>query len=171
VHPLVKIGALLDDLEAWHKDGSAAQLEARLERSRRLRASFTDEDDLERIRKHLETLLPAYRGDSWWAMGMGELAEIVVTQGNLVRARQLARQGAEAYPGTPGAQKCTSIVAPSRLPRASSRPCRRTPTATLLRGHHRTSTRSSSARTPSISKRLSSARDYNLLPSGNSSSS
>ena len=45
VHPLTKIGAVLTDLEAWHAGAGrkGAQLEARLERVRRLSASFTEE--------------------------------------------------------------------------------------------------------------------------------
>ena len=73
VHPLVKIGAVLTDLEAWHAGAGqkGAQLEARLERTRRLAASFTQERDRERIRKDLEGRLPAFRSDSVVGDGKG----------------------------------------------------------------------------------------------------
>jgi hypothetical protein len=54
VHPLSKIGAVLDDLEVWH--GSAgrpeAALEARLERLRRLNAAFASVHDQRAVREH-----------------------------------------------------------------------------------------------------------------------
>jgi hypothetical protein len=56
VHPLLKIGALLDDLEAWHQaiGGHEAALEARLERLRRFYAAYDSTDDKLAIRRHLD---------------------------------------------------------------------------------------------------------------------
>ena len=47
IHPLVKIGSILDDLETWHAANrrSEASLEARLERLRRLHNAFTEARD------------------------------------------------------------------------------------------------------------------------------
>jgi hypothetical protein len=77
-HPLNRMAAVLDDLEAWHRDGRrpAAALEARLERSRRLHAAFTGVDDRRAIRADLERRLAAFSGDPWWAEGMAVLAEL-----------------------------------------------------------------------------------------------
>ena len=52
VHPLMKVCAVLDDLEAWHAKAGRreAALEAYLERLRRLNASFSEEADREAVR-------------------------------------------------------------------------------------------------------------------------
>jgi len=115
VHPLVKIGAVLSDLEAWHASAGrkGAQLEARLERGRRLSASFTEERDRERIRKDLEGRLGAFRSDPWWAMGKAEVAELHrggSRPNRRVAARREAEEGRAAYPSSPGGQRCLAIV-------------------------------------------------------------
>ncbi len=115
VHPQEKLAAVLADLEAWHLDegNRAAALEARLERVRRLRsAAATDEDSL-LLRRDLEGRLPAFRDTSWWSMGMAELAELVQGESSpdhLVRAREIALEGAQAAPDTPGAVRCRDLV-------------------------------------------------------------
>ncbi len=115
VHPLTKIGAVLSDLEGWHSGAGrkGAQLEARLERVRRLSASFTEEREKARIRKDLEGRLPAFRSDSWWAMGKAEVADLH-QRGNRpnrrVNARREAEEGRAAYPSSVGGQRCLSIV-------------------------------------------------------------
>ncbi len=115
VHPLVKIGAVLSDLEAWHAASGrkGACLEARLERVRRLAASFTDEREKDRIRKDLEGRLGAFRSDSWWAMGKAEVAELH-QRGNRpnrrVNGRREAEEGRAAYPSSLGGRRCLSIV-------------------------------------------------------------
>ncbi len=115
VHPLLKIGSVLSDLEAWHAGAGreGAELEARLERARRLSASFTDERDRERIRKDLEKRLGTFRADPWWAMGKAAVAELH-QQGSRpnrrVEARREAEEGRAAYPASPGGQRCLAIV-------------------------------------------------------------
>ncbi|MCK6680866.1 MAG: MG2 domain-containing protein [Thermoanaerobaculia bacterium] len=114
-HPLMKISAVLDDLGAWHarRNEQEAVLEVFLERLRRWRASFSSADDLSLARNELTGLLPRYRKHAWWAMGQAELAEIVRAEArpdNLVRARKLALEGHEAYPSSPGGQRCLSIA-------------------------------------------------------------
>jgi uncharacterized protein YfaS (alpha-2-macroglobulin family) len=115
VHPLARIGAVLTDLEAWHaKEGrTGARLEARLERVRRLAASFTEERDRERIRKDLEGRLVAFRSDPWWAMGKAEVAELHrsgTRPNRMVEARREAEEGRAAYPTSPGGARCLAIV-------------------------------------------------------------
>ena len=115
VHPLAKIGAVLSDLEAWHAGAGrmGARLEARLERVRRLSASFSEERERVRIRKDLEGRLSAFRSDSWWAMGKAEVADLH-QRGNRpnrrVNARREAEDGRSAYPSSVGGQRCLSIV-------------------------------------------------------------
>ncbi len=120
VHPLVKIGAILDDLEAWHGASGRpeAAFEARLERLRRLRSSFDQEDDRRRMRQDLERRLDALgRGYEWWSMGMATLAEWVRDdEGDRPRARQIALEGQEAHPESAGGQRCRHVVAGIEAP-------------------------------------------------------
>jgi uncharacterized protein YfaS (alpha-2-macroglobulin family) len=115
VHPLVKIGAALSDLESWHAGAGRqeAQLEARLERVRRLSASFSDETARVRIRKDLESRLPAFRQFPWWAMGKAEVAALHQASdrpNRRVDARREAEEGRAAYPSSVGGARCLSIV-------------------------------------------------------------
>ncbi len=114
-HPVEKLVAVVADLEDWHasKAERAAELEARLERLRRLQSSFSEEADRAVIRKDLEARLPRYRQLSWWSMGMAELAEFRQAEDapdNLVRAREAAAGGKGAYPQSPGGLRCGAIV-------------------------------------------------------------
>ena len=93
LHPLLKIGALLDDLEAWHTAGrrSEAALETRLERLRRLNAAFDTPEDRLAIRRQLEEMQESFdRSLEWWSMGQAALAEFIRAETDpdaLVRAR------------------------------------------------------------------------------------
>ena len=114
-HPLAKIAGVLGDLERWHAGAGRreAQLEARLERVRRLRASFSEPEDRARIRAYLEQGLPAFRAVPWWAVGMAELAGIVRADDApdaVVEARRIAEEGRQAYPDSIGGQQCRTIV-------------------------------------------------------------
>ncbi len=115
VHPLLKIGYILDDLEAWHSANKhpEAALEARLERLRRLNASFTDSHDRDLVLADLEKRLPGYRNYPWWAVGKATQAEFVRSSGepgSLVSARSVAEQGWKAYPDSIGGRRCLYIV-------------------------------------------------------------
>ena len=119
IHPLIRMGAILDDLEAWHvaERRPGGQLEARLERLRRLRASYSDRADRATLRTDLERHLPAFRQHPWWAMGQAELAEAVRDDlGDNVRARDLAREGEQAFSGSFGGQRCAHVRAQLELP-------------------------------------------------------
>ncbi|MFQ5737609.1 MAG: hypothetical protein ACE5JX_01225, partial [Acidobacteriota bacterium] len=114
-HPLLKLGRVLDDLEAWHRRNGrpAASLEARLERTRRLHAAFTHASDRKLILEDLEGRLSGYREDPWWAEAMATLAQLI-RQGNeagkLVRAVSLADQGRRAFPDSVGGRRCLQII-------------------------------------------------------------
>ncbi len=112
VPPLVRIGAMLDDLEAWHlsKGQREAALEARLERLRLLRQHFTAEDERTRMTAELEGRLEAVKDLPWSAEARAELAEWVRDAGDLARARAIAAAGAAAFPTSIGGQHCTQIV-------------------------------------------------------------
>ena len=111
VHPLIRIAALLDDLEAWQAERNQPQaaLEARLERVRRLSASFTEDADRKLIREDLEKRLVSYRQVPWWSMGQAVVGELVRGSGDLVQAREIAASGAQAYPQSIGGQRCLNI--------------------------------------------------------------
>lgn len=115
VHPLLKLTAILADLETWHarRGQREGALEARLERLRRLFASFTEEEDRQKIEKDLEERLPTVADLPWFSMGKAQLAEFIEQanrQGHLVRARATAKEGLKAYPDSVGGRRCLAIV-------------------------------------------------------------
>ncbi len=122
VHPLLKIGVLLDDLESWHasSDRPEAALEARLERLRRLYGSLTTDADRLAIVANLEEVQASFdRSLEWWSMGQAVLAEFVQQvsdPGALVNARAIALAGRERHPQSIGGQRCNHIVAAIEQP-------------------------------------------------------
>ncbi len=171
VHPVMKLCAILDDLESWHARGGAreAALEAYLERLRRLNGSFTEDADREAIRGALAKRLDGERRAPWWSMGTSLLAELTrdgAGADRLVRARAIARKGAEAYPDSVGAQRCQAIVGGieqsdfSLAVMASDGAGKRSLAVThknLARLYLR-------AFAVDLVKRVETAKDYNLLP-------
>ncbi len=122
VHPLEKIGALLADLEAWHRAAGRpeAAFEARLERLRRLRDHFHRADERHAVRSELERALERLgRRFPWWSVGRAELAEMVRAEeagDSLARAREIARAGAIAHPDSVGGRRCRRLVAEIEAP-------------------------------------------------------
>lgn len=173
LHPLVRIGAVLDDLEAWHAGAGEkeAALEARLERLRRLHASFTESHDRAAIRKDLESRLGSFREVPWWSVGKADLAEFVRETdepGHLVRARKIADEGWKAYPDSIGGQRCRNIVKTIEQPSyellsmSVDAPGKRSVMVThknLAKVHFR-------AYRFDVEKYLETSNDYNLLPQG-----
>ncbi|HYN22646.1 MAG TPA: alpha-2-macroglobulin family protein, partial [Thermoanaerobaculia bacterium] len=111
VHPLVRAMIVLSDLERWHastgnKDGA---LEARLERFRQLRR-HAHVAEVKALRAELEGILPAYREVPWWATGMAELADLHRSSGDLAAAVRIARAGQEAWPKSPGGERCLALL-------------------------------------------------------------
>ena len=122
VHPLLKIGALLDDLEFWHAsaDRPEAALEARLERLRRLNRALTTDADRLAIVSNLEEVQTVFdRSLEWWSMGQAVLAEFVQAETDpdaLIRAREIALAGRDRHPSSVGGQRCNHIVAAIEQP-------------------------------------------------------
>ncbi|MCM2270445.1 MAG: hypothetical protein NDJ75_10110, partial [Thermoanaerobaculia bacterium] len=111
LHPLVKLAALLGDLERWHRARRepAAALEARLERLRILHDAFPAAEDRARLRAALAESLPEFRDEPWWAMGMARLAAFwrqAPAADALVRARAIAAEGERPFRDSPGALAC-----------------------------------------------------------------
>ncbi len=172
-HPLRKICALLDDLEQWTSKSKqqAASLEARLERLRRLWASFTQEPDRELIRRDLERTLPDYRRIDWWAEGMAQLAEFVKQENdpnNLRRARALADKGWKVYPNSVGGQHCQAIVKGIEAPayRMTAMKSDGLGKRSVEISHKNLSTLFFRAYRLDLVKWLETAEDWNLLPGG-----
>ena len=173
VHPLVRLGAVLDDLETWHtgRGEREAALEARLERVRRLHAALTDASDRSLLRRDLAKRLVDVADVPWWAMGKAELAELVKADerpGSLVKARALALEGARTYPRSTGGERCRAIVGEIEQPdyrlaaMAADGPGRRSIEVT----HRNLAALHFRAYAVDLEERLSRARDYNLLPQG-----
>ncbi len=173
LHPLLKLGAVLDDLEAWHAGAGEkeAAFEARLERLRRLDTAFTDEGDRTAIRKDLAAKLPSYAGVPWFSMGKAQLADFARQSdgpGNLVRARALALEAIQAYPKSLGADRARSIAGQIEAPdwsmaaMASDGAGRRSIEVT----HRNLSALHFRAYRVDLEERVGRAKDYNLLPQG-----
>src|SRR5512140_2056294 len=173
VHPLLKLGAVLDDLEAWHAraDEKDAALEARLARLRRLDAALTDAGDRAAVRKDLASKLPAYADVPWFSMGKAQLADFTRTEdkpGALVRARALALEAIRAYPKSVGADRGRAMAGQIEAPdwsmaaMAADGAGRRSIEAT----HRNLPMLHSRAYAVDLEPRVGRAKDYNLLPQG-----
>ncbi|MCC6810688.1 MAG: hypothetical protein IT381_24875 [Deltaproteobacteria bacterium] len=168
-HPMVKISAILDDLEAWHTAAGRkeAALEARLERYRRLAAAFTEESDRKRIKDALVETLKAARALPWWAEGQALYAEFVRDhESDLVQAHAIAEEGAAAYPNTSGGQKCTSIAKSIEQPAFQLQALNNDALGkrSVHVSHKNLGTLYFRAYEFDLIDRIESAQDYNLLP-------
>ena len=123
VHPLAKIGAVLDDLEAWHRSSSAGPRP----RSRRgssgcagSHAPSPSAHDQRAVRSTSRSVQSRFdRSYDWWSMGQATLAEFLQGEDDpdsLVRARDDALAGAERHPESVGGQRCRHIVAAIEAP-------------------------------------------------------
>lgn len=120
-HPLARLAAVLADLETWHRGEGrrAAALEARRERIRLLHQGFTAPADRAAVRAAFAEYLPAFRDLPWWSEGMATLSDLVAGSdeaGARRRAREIAREGATAHPGSDGARNCAHRVATLEAP-------------------------------------------------------
>ncbi len=122
VHPLQKLGAVLSDLEAWHRnsDRPEAAFEARRHRLERLFAAFTSDDDREAIRTNLTSHLEQLdRALPWWSMGQATLADMLRSDDApdaLIHARTAASEGLRAHPSSIGGERCRWLVADLEAP-------------------------------------------------------
>ncbi len=116
LHPLTKMGLLLDDLENWHRRAGRtdAAAQARIEKLSRFFKAFDQQDDRDLIKGALDNLVAELgRESEWWSVGQAELARMVqqdVSTDALIRARAIALKGKQAHPGTIGARMCQGIV-------------------------------------------------------------
>ncbi len=171
-HPLVKIGAILDDLSVWHgsRDEKEAQLEAYLERLRRWRASFTEPEDRKFAIKQLSSKLEMFRDKPWWAMGQADLSDLVREEDradSIIQSRQLAQEGVKAYPDSPGGQRCAHIIRAIDAPdyELASMSSDGTGKRSLLVLHKNFPKLYFRAYKNDLKAWIGTRRDYNLLPS------
>ena len=171
IHPVRKFCTVLGDLAAWHRGGGRkeAELEALLERSRRLRSAFNDERQRREVRKELERLLVPFRAVAWWSMGQADVAEAVRGEsgrGNLVRARALAAEGERASPDSPGGRRCRAIVASIEQPawRIAAMASDAAGKRSIQVTHRNLPVLHFRAYAVDLEARVSAAADYNTLP-------
>ena len=72
-----------------------------------------DEEDRQLIRRDLQEHLAGFRDVPWWSMGMATLAELLEQEeepGHLAAAHAAAVAGRDAWPGSPGGERCRSIA-------------------------------------------------------------
>ncbi|MFP2962253.1 hypothetical protein ACLEPN_31850 [Myxococcus sp. 1LA] len=168
VHPLVKVAAVLGDLEAWHQSAGRREsaLEARLQRYAALHQHFTDKADRTRIRQHLAAFLPAFHDVPWSTMGQAQLAEMEQAADHAVKAHALAKACAATHPKSLGAQRCQALVSAIEAPEfsmgtlASDGPRRRSIQVT----YRNVSTLHFRAYAFDLEKRLTQVDDYDVMP-------
>jgi uncharacterized protein YfaS (alpha-2-macroglobulin family) len=173
VHPLVKIGALLDDLESWHATNNRpeAALEARLERLRRLNEALTTDADRVAIIANLEKVQGSFdRSLEWWSMGQAVLAEFVQARTDsdaLIRARENALAGRDRHPASVGGQRCNHIVAAIEQPGYSlaAMAVDGAGKRSLQVSHKNLETLFFRAWSYDLTAFVTSSQDYNILPS------
>ena len=169
-HPLARAIHVLNDLAAWHAKEARAEaaLEAQLEQLRLLRAHFTGKPEKAAQTAQLEALLERTRSLPWWSTGQLLLAQWTQAEGNLPEAREQAQAGAKAYPDSIGAKGCARLVSEIEAPDFSlsgmlvDGPQRRS----IAVQHKNLKQLYFRAYSFDLRKRIESARDYNLLPSG-----
>jgi len=116
IHPLMRIAAILDDLEDWHEENSRpeAALEAMMTRIKILDAEVETAEDHALFRKILGHRLAAMDTHyEWWAMGMARLADMTRTEDApdaLVRARNIASEALAGHSSDLGGAACRAVI-------------------------------------------------------------
>jgi uncharacterized protein YfaS (alpha-2-macroglobulin family) len=170
-HPLEKLAALLGEHESWcgRAGRPEAAMEARLVLVTDLYGAFSQEDDRALIRSRLANYLSEGRRYPWWAMGQAMLAEFTQQENapdSWIRARKIALDGVERFPGSPGGLRCLHVVKSIEAPdlsveiMASDAAGRRS-----IRLTHRNLSRAFFKAFPiDIEQLVRGARDYNIFP-------
>ncbi len=114
-HPLEKLAAVLGEHESWCRRAGRpeAAMEAHFVLIEDLNNAFSQEDDRVLIRSRFTEFLSGGRSYAWWAVGQAILAEFTRYEDapdSEVRARKIALEGAERFPGSPGGLRCLHVV-------------------------------------------------------------
>ncbi|MFH1845199.1 MAG: MG2 domain-containing protein, partial [bacterium] len=116
IHPLRRIGVLLDDLERWHLDHERAEaaLETRLSRLSMLFAAFKHDPDKQAVIDHLVTVLDTFDDDfDWWSMGQWQLADFLQHgpgEHRIMAAHRAAVAGRDRHPDSIGGKRCAYLA-------------------------------------------------------------
>lgn len=171
LHPLVALGAVLADLEAWHAGSGnrAAALEARIVRLEALSRHFGDDAQQAALRKDLQAHLARTRDLAWWSYGQASLARMLRSAQDNIGAHAAASAGAKAYPKSVGGKLCRELVAELEAPDFNVQ-------AMLTDAGRRRSVEVTARNLPSLYFRayridlerfMRESKDYNLLPNQN----
>ncbi|MEW5738164.1 MAG: MG2 domain-containing protein [Myxococcota bacterium] len=117
-HPLARAVALLADLEAWdvkagRKEGA---LYARLTRLEFLWNAYTDEASRAKVLAALQARIQADASLPLSAWARSIAAEWLRNLGEFAQARDVAAEGARAFPSTVGGRACKALVARLEAP-------------------------------------------------------
>jgi uncharacterized protein YfaS (alpha-2-macroglobulin family) len=115
VSPIIKVSALLTDLEKWHwrNDRLEGLMEARFEKVRVYAKHFSKNDQKKNLDSNLKAFIRDFKINSWWSEGMYLRATIVKQMNHktaLVDARKIALEGKSLFPKSIGAKRCRSLV-------------------------------------------------------------
>lgn len=170
-HPLQKLVAVLGDLEAWQasRGHREAELEARLERLRRLHEALDEAPDRALVLSDLTSRLEGFRSVPWWSMGMALEAEFTRETDRpdaLVLARGIAMAGRKAYPTSVGGQRCDNIVQSIEAPdfQIAGMSLDAADRRSLGADHRNMPALYFRAYPVDLLERIHSSKDYNLLP-------
>ena len=110
-HPIQIITFLLSELKAWHqkKNQHEAALEAGLSLHVALHQLFNEPQDRKKIRTSLATYIEDSKKNPWTARALGELANLMQEQGELIEAHKLAKDCMRDFPAEQ-AKKCAYLV-------------------------------------------------------------
>ncbi|MCX7830377.1 MAG: MG2 domain-containing protein, partial [Acidobacteria bacterium] len=114
-HPLLIACAVLSEEEknAFSKNRISTAIEFHARRSEIIFNNLTQKEDRKKIIEELKTFLEKNRGVEWYSWGIAEAAQFEKNLGDEecnIRARDLALKGKNAYPNSPGGQRCNSII-------------------------------------------------------------
>lgn len=120
-HPLEKINTILTDLESWHwkNDRVGALLEARLQKIRVLKQSFTSDDQKQYMADQLKRFLRDYKINSWWSEGTYLRAMLISEKSApdaLINALEVASKSIQAYPESIGGKRAKALVSQIKQP-------------------------------------------------------
>lgn len=121
VHPLIKLSAILAELERWHllRDERPAALEATRVRFLSLDRALASPRLRAALRAHFEKKFGESRDLSGFAVAMHALATSALDDSSPAEARRLAQAGWDAFPGKLGGKMCDALVDEIERPRVS----------------------------------------------------
>ncbi|MFB3850339.1 MAG: alpha-2-macroglobulin [Acidobacteriota bacterium] len=114
-HPLLIAAAALAEEEkhAFSKDRKSTAIEFHTRRSELIFYNLTQKEDRLKIIEELKTFLEKNKDVDWYSWGMEQAAQFERNLGDeecQIRAKELAVKGRDAYPNSPGGQRCKHLI-------------------------------------------------------------